>query len=271
MTQPAVSVRELTKAFGDKRRQHVVLDAISFDVEQGSLTTIVGPSGCGKSTLLNMLAGIEKITSGTVNIRCDKAGTELAYVFQSPRLLPWLTIEQNLLFVRPADVDEATYRKRMARYLTMVGLTGVEHKYPYQLSGGMQQRTGIARALCVEPAVLMMDEPFSHLDEITAEQMRAELLQIWQETGRTILFVTHDIQEAVELGDRVIMLGYHGQITEDIRIDLPRPRVVTELDFVASYAGVAQCFRRMQAARLEELAAGGGEVLKTVATEAVAT
>ena len=257
MAATAVSVRELTKTFGEKRRQLVVLDRITFDVEQGSLTTIVGPSGCGKSTLLNVLAGIERITSGTVEIRCDKAGTELAYVFQSPRLLPWLTIEQNLLFVRPASVDEASYRNRMNLYLEMVGLKGIEHKFPYQLSGGMQQRAGLARALCVEPAVLMMDEPFSHLDEITAEQMRSEMLRIWQETGRTILFVTHDIQEAVELGDRVIILNYHGQITEDIPITLPRPREVTERDFVASYAGVAQCFRRMQAARLEELGQSG--------------
>lgn len=268
MAPTAVSVRELSKAFGEKNRQLLVLDKLSFDVDQGSLTTIVGPSGCGKSTLLNVLAGIEKITSGTVDIKSDKAGTELAYVFQSPRLLPWLTIEQNLLFVRPADVDEATYRQRLDLYLNMVGLKGIEYKYPYQLSGGMQQRAGIARALCVEPAVLMMDEPFSHLDEITAEQMRAELLRIWKETGRTILFVTHDIQEAVELGDRVIMLNYHGQITEDIPILLPRPRDVTDRGFVSCYAGVAQSFRTMQAARLEELAAGAA--VPAAATDAQA-
>jgi NitT/TauT family transport system ATP-binding protein len=256
MTAIAVSVSELCKAFGDKERQLVVLDKISFDLERGSLTTIVGPSGCGKSTLLNVLAGIEKITSGTMQIHADATGTELGYVFQSPRLLPWLTIEQNLLFVRPRNVDEPTYRQRLDIYLEMVGLKGIEHKYPYQLSGGMQQRAGIARALCVEPAVLMMDEPFSHLDEITAEQMRAEMLRIWQETGRTILFVTHDIQEAVELGDRLIMLDYHGHITEDIHISLPRPRSVTDRFFVECYADVVRRFRQIQARRLKELGVG---------------
>jgi len=250
MNTPAVSVRELVKYFGDLR----VFDCISFDVDQSSLTTIVGFSGCGKTTLLNVLAGIEPLTSGSAEVGSGKDRTaRLGYVFQTPRLLPWLTIEQNLMFIRPDDVDEVTHRQRSLHYLEMVGLKGVEHKFPYQLSGGMQQRAGLARALCIEPAVLLMDEPFSHLDEITAAGMREEMLRIWQETRRTILFVTHDIQEAIELGDRLIMLDYHGHIFDDIQIPLPRPRSFTDPAFMDIYANVMRSLLRMQAERAEEL------------------
>lgn len=246
MTKTAVSVRDLVKVFGDEKQPHVVLDGISFDVEDASLTTIVGFSGCGKSTLLNVLAGIEPISAGTAQVGANNGSARLGYVFQSPRLLPWLTIEDNLMFVRPSDLDEATHRGRVERYIGMVGLKGVEHKFPYQLSGGMQQRAGLARALCIEPAVLLMDEPFSHLDEITAEGMREEMLRIWQETRRTILFVTHDIHEAVELGDRMIILSKQGHIFQDMRIDLPRPRDFTDPTFVSVHATAVQHFREMQ-------------------------
>lgn len=243
-----ISVRDLTKVFDlDHGRQHVVLDNISFDVEKSSLTTIVGFSGSGKSTLLNVLAGIEPITSGKVEVK-NGGGKEarLGYVFQSPRLLPWLTIMDNLMFVRQPDVTAETHRQSVSHYLEMVGLKGVENKYPYQLSGGMQQRAGLARALCVEPAVLLMDEPFSHLDEITAGSMREEMLRIWEETKRTILFVTHDIHEAVELGDRMIILGRNGHIYEDMQIDLPRPRDFTDQKFVQMHAAAMQCFHNIQ-------------------------
>lgn len=247
MTNIAISVRDLVKVFGDRQHELLVLDRISFEVKEGSLTTIIGPSGSGKSTLLNLLAGLEPITSGTVEIQSRAGGSELAYVFQSPRLLPWLSAFDNLMFVRPQNVDGAKHKQRIQHYLEMVGLKGVEHKYPHQLSGGMQQRVGIARGLCIEPAVLLMDEPFSHLDEITAEQMRTELLRIWKETQRTIIFVTHDMQEAVQLGDRLIMLDYHGHIIEDIEIHLPRPRHFADRVFVEFYADVVDRFHRMQA------------------------
>ncbi|HCC78266.1 MAG: hypothetical protein A2X25_01120 [Chloroflexi bacterium GWB2_49_20] len=254
MAATAVSVKDLVKCFGDLR----VLDNVSFDVEESSLTTIVGFSGCGKSTLLNVLAGIETTTSGIAEVSSSKnLSARLGYVFQSPRLLPWLTIEQNLVFVRPDAVDEATHLERVHKYLEMVGLKNVRHKFPYQLSGGMQQRAGIARALCIEPAVLLMDEPFSHLDEITAGGMREEMLRIWQETRRTILFVTHDMQEAVELGDRLIMLDYHGRIFVDIKIDLPRPRNLTDRVFIEFYSDVVRHLQAMQTIRAEELAALG--------------
>lgn len=255
MTTTAVTVRDLVKSYGDEGREHRVLDGISFDVEDGTLTTIVGPSGSGKSTLLNVLAGLEPYSAGSVKVRSSEAtGADLGYVFQSPRLLPWLTIADNIMFVRPQIVNASTHRQRMQHYLEMVGLKGVGHKYPYQLSGGMQQRAGLARGLSVEPAVLLMDEPFSHLDEITAEQMRSELLRIWQETGRTIIFITHDMQEAIQLGDRLIMLGYEGKIVEDIPINLPRPREFTDQAFVEFYADVVARFHKMQANRAQELA-----------------
>jgi NitT/TauT family transport system ATP-binding protein len=249
----AISVRNLIKTYGDPGRELLVLDKISFDVSASTLVTIVGPSGSGKSTLLNVLAGLEPYKSGNVDIYSNTGGSKLGYVFQSPRLLPWLTIEDNLMFVRPEHVDKGLHKQRIQHYLKMVGLRNVGQKYPYQLSGGMQQRVGIARGLCVEPTVLLMDEPFSHLDEITAEQMRSELLRIWQETKRTIIFITHDMQEAVQLGDRLIMLDYQGHIFDDIKIDLPRPREFTERAFVDFYADIVRRFHQMQAKRAEEL------------------
>jgi NitT/TauT family transport system ATP-binding protein len=254
MATVAVSVKDLVKCFGEQR----VLDNVSFDVEESSLTTIVGFSGCGKSTLVNVLAGIEPLTSGKAEVSAGKnRSARLGYVFQSPRLLPWLTIEQNMAFVRPDEVDEITHMERAKKYLDMVGLKNVRHKFPYQLSGGMQPRAGIARALCIEPAVLLMDEPFSHLDEITAGGMRDEMLRIWQETRRTILFVTHDMQEAVELGDRLIMLDYHGRIFVDLKIDLPRPRRLTDRVFIDFYSNVVRYLQDMQSRRAEELVALG--------------
>jgi NitT/TauT family transport system ATP-binding protein len=254
MGTSAISIRDLVKTYGDPGHELLVLDKISFDVAVSSLVTIVGPSGSGKSTLLNVLAGLEPYKSGNVDIQNSSDGSKLGYVFQSPRLLPWLSIEDNLMFVRPQQVDKSTHKQRTQRYLKMVGLKDVGHKYPHQLSGGMQQRVGIARGLCVEPAVLLMDEPFSHLDEITAEQMRWELLRIWQETRRTIIFITHDIQEAVQLGDRLIILDYQGRIFEDIEISLSRPREFTDRAFVDFYADVVSRFHKMQASRVEELA-----------------
>jgi NitT/TauT family transport system ATP-binding protein len=256
MTTKAICVRDLVKVFGQGEDELRVLDGISFEVEEGSLTTIVGPSGSGKSTLLNLIAGLEPITSGKIEIQSSDARSDLGYVFQSPRLLPWLSGINNLMFVRPEGVEDGTHKECSYHYLDMVGLKGVEHKYPHELSGGMQQRVGIARGLCVEPAVLLMDEPFSHLDEITADQMRTELLRIWEETGRTIIFVTHDMQEAVILGDRLIMLNYNGAIVEDIKIDLPRPRNFTDREFVDLYAEVVACFHSMQERRAEELTDG---------------
>ena len=178
--QTAVSIKNLVKIFKEDDREHCVLPGLSLDIAETAFVTFVGPSGSGKTTLLNIIAGLEQQTKGVVQIQAGPRETQLGYVFQSARLLPWLTVEDNLRFVRPALADVEKFEAGLQYYLELVGLSGTGRKYPHQLSGGMQQRVGIARALCVEPAVLLMDEPFSHLDEITAEQMRLELLRIWQ-------------------------------------------------------------------------------------------
>jgi NitT/TauT family transport system ATP-binding protein len=248
MSEIAISVRHLVKRFAEHGRELCVLPGLSFDVLHGTFVTIVGPSGSGKSTLLNIIAGLERETSGTVEVRSTGGGTNprLGYVFQSARLLPWLTVEDNLRFVRPADVSAAAFERGLRRHLALVGLEGVGGKYPHQLSGGMQQRVGIARALCVEPAVLLMDEPFSHLDEITAEQLRVELLRIWQDTRQTIVFVTHDMQEAVTLADRFMMLSASGELVADVPIDLPRPRAFSDRAFIEVYASLVDRFHAMR-------------------------
>jgi NitT/TauT family transport system ATP-binding protein len=240
------------KVFSDGERELCVLPGISFDVIETSFVTIVGPSGSGKSTLLNIIAGLERQTRGSVDVRVAADVARLGYVFQSARLLPWLSVEDNLRFVRPADVEPKAFDGRLNRYLELVGLSKVRRKYPHQLSGGMQQRVGIARALSIEPVVLLMDEPFSHLDEITAEQMRQELLRIWRETRQTILFITHDMQEAVTLGDRLIMLDFGGNIVEDLGVELPRPRQFSDKAFVDFYADVVSRFHTMRKASESE-------------------
>jgi len=219
-----LTVKDLCKTFGaGTARSNRVLDHISFDVSGQVFVSIVGPSGCGKSTLLNIISGVEDHTSGDVSVTRDGGGpARLGYVFQDPRLLPWRSVHRNMMYVQDT-ADEAT-TARVERYLDMVGLAAYGDYFPGQLSGGMQQRVGIARAFAVEPDLLIMDEPFSHLDAITARGLRAQLQEIWAQSRKTVVFVTHDVVEAVELSDRIIVLQPGGRIFEDIPIDLPRPR-----------------------------------------------
>ena len=225
-----IVIRNLTKHFpaGKGKPDKRVLEDVSFGVAESSFCTIVGPSGCGKSTLLNILAGTEPLTSGDISIAHEGAGeARVGYVFQAPRLLPWMTVMDNMLFVKPADADKTQYRAAAERYLEVVGLQAEHKTYPLALSGGMQQRAGIARALAIDPDVLLMDEPFSHLDEITAENLRSELWRIWSETRKTILFVTHDLNEGILLADRILVFGRNGKMLDDWTNDLPRPREFT--------------------------------------------
>lgn len=223
----AVTVRNLRKTFSGGAQTTVAIDDLSFDVADHSFVSIVGPSGCGKSTLLNILSGIETPTSGVAEIEETGAAGNLGYVFQSARLLPWRTVLDNMLFVagarrRPESVERAL------RYLDMVGLASVRDSYPAQLSGGMQQRVGIARAFSIEPSALLMDEPFSHLDALSAARLQRELQLVWQSTRKTIIFVTHDVVEAVELSERIIILEKEARIQDDIQVDLPFPRDVSD-------------------------------------------
>jgi NitT/TauT family transport system ATP-binding protein len=225
---PKILVSDLRKVFPDGRGgERVVLDHVSFAIPNGAFMCAVGPSGCGKSTLLNILAGLVQPSQGRVQFSGESAGLKsrkIAYVFQQPRLLNWLTARQNIEFALQATgAPRADWSARSMDALRMVGLEQFEERFPLQLSGGQQQRISIARALATDPDVILMDEPFSHLDEITAARLRGELVDIWTRTKRTIVFVTHSIPEAVYLADVILILG-RGRLVEQFTVDAPRPR-----------------------------------------------
>jgi NitT/TauT family transport system ATP-binding protein len=224
-----VVVDEVSKTYRDRRGQSVeALASVTFTVEAEELVAVVGPSGCGKSTLLNLLAGL--LTPSTGRLGFDgvlPAGRPpTAMVFQEFALFPWRTVQANVEFgLEETGRPVAERRETARRYLELTGLRGFESKFPHQLSGGMRQRVGIARALAVDPAVLLMDEPFSALDAQTRQLMQEELLAIWERTRQTILYVTHNIQEAVWMADRVIVLSRRpGRVLEIVPVELKRPR-----------------------------------------------
>jgi NitT/TauT family transport system ATP-binding protein len=217
-----VKVEGLRKEFVTGDSRVVALDDVSFEASGQEFVSVVGPSGCGKTTLLNILGGVETATSGAVAITEGERRARLGYVFQAARLLPWRSVLDNLLFVQKSR--DARTRERCLRYLDMVQLKHTADQYPGSLSGGMQQRVGIARAFSIEPDLLLMDEPFSHLDAITGRTLRRELHDLWTETKKTVLFVTHDVSEAVELSTRILMFAKGGRLVEDLPVDLPFPR-----------------------------------------------
>ena len=229
---PLIEVKGLNKIY--RTREGNTIDAlkdINFRVATGEFVTIVGPSGCGKSTLLKILAGTLRRTSGSVTLGgelVEGPSRNVGVVFQSPVLLPWRTVLQNVIL--PIEIqkqDRATFNARGMEYLKLVGLQGFEGKYPNELSGGMQQRVGICRALVHEPALLLMDEPFGALDALTREHMNLELLRIWSEHRKTVMLVTHSIPEAVFLADTIIVMSPRpGRIAEVIPVALPRPRTL---------------------------------------------
>jgi NitT/TauT family transport system ATP-binding protein len=218
----------------DNRRERtrlVALRDVSLRVGRGEFLAIVGPSGCGKTTLINMIAGFVTPLTGTVTVRGEPVegpGADRAMVFQDYALLPWRTVERNVEFAienRRGRVPGPERRRRIDRALELVGLAGFEKSYPHELSGGMRQRVGIARALVGEPEILLMDEPFGAVDAMTREAMQAELEKIIAETRQTVVFITHSIDEAITLGDRVVVVSNRpGTIREIIDVDLPRPR-----------------------------------------------
>jgi NitT/TauT family transport system ATP-binding protein len=231
MSLHAVEIENLSKMFPgpDGLSRFTVLESLSLSIERGTFASIVGPSGCGKSTLLNIIAGIEAQDAGEVRIMAQNGtspAARIGYVFQSPRLLNWLTVEGNIRFALEAqNIIRTCWDERVRKYLDMVGLAGQEHNYPLKLSGGMQQRVAIARALAIEPDILLMDEPFSHLDEITARKMRVDLMHILEHAQPTILFVTHSLREAVFLSEEVYMMSVKpARIFRHLRVDIPRPR-----------------------------------------------
>lgn len=227
-----LQLNRLSKSFVHAKGALRVLEDISFSVEEGELVAIVGPSGCGKSTMLRIINGLMPATSGQVLYKgrqVDGINPECALVFQSFALMPWLTVKANVeLGLEARGVAPDAREKRANIYIDKVGLDGFEEAYPRELSGGMKQRVGLARALAVEPRVLLMDEPFSALDALTAITLREELLDIWQAPDmpvHTIIIVTHIIEEAVELADRILVLSTSpGRLVADLKVDLPRPR-----------------------------------------------
>ena len=209
----------------------MALEDIDFSVDDGEFVSIVGPSGCGKSTLLKILAGLLPASQGEAELRgtpIDGPRRDIGVVFQSPVLFPWRSVLGNVLL--PADVQglgRDRLKDRALDLIGLVGLTGFEHRYPWQLSGGMQQRVALVRALIHDPALLLMDEPFGALDALTRETMNVELQRIWLERRKTVVFITHSTSEAVFLGDRVIVMTPRpGRVRDVLEVDLPRPRAL---------------------------------------------
>jgi len=227
-----LELNRVSKSFTHAKGNLRVLEDVSFQIDEGELVAIVGPSGCGKSTMLRIINGLIPASSGQVvynGRQVDGINLECALVFQSFALMPWLTVKANIeLGLEARGLPPAQRELRASVYIDKVGLDGFEEAYPRELSGGMKQRVGLARALAVEPRVLLMDEPFSALDALTAITLREELLDIWQARDmpvHTILIVTHIIEEAVEIADRIIVLSTSpGRVVADVKVDLPRPR-----------------------------------------------
>jgi len=229
-TKPKVSLEDISLSYRTNDGLRLLaLDDINLRVQPGEFLCIVGPSGCGKSTLLHLIAGLQAPTAGTV-LADEKPiagpGTDRILIFQELGLFPWLTVAENVEFgMKMKGVTKAERRERTEHYLRLVHLAQFKKSYTHQLSGGMRQRVALARALASEPDVLLMDEPFAALDAQTRDLLHDELERIWAETGRTIIFVTHNVREAVRLGDRVVLLTFRpGRIKREYGVDLPRPR-----------------------------------------------
>jgi NitT/TauT family transport system ATP-binding protein len=235
-------IEDVTLRFLPKGGKPVTaLDRISLDVAEEEFSVIVGPSGCGKSSLLRLVAGLIEPSAGTISLDgkiVTRPGRDRGMVFQSYTLFPWLTVQDNVEFGLKLGGMAVAERKRIAkRYIEQVGLEGFEKSYPKQLSGGMMQRVALARALANDPEILLMDEPFGALDSQTRSLMQELLLNIWEQSHKTVLFITHDIDEAILLGDRVhVMTARPGRIKEVVEIDIARPRkvdVLTSTEFIA--------------------------------------
>ncbi len=229
-----LEIKDLEKTYGTGASRHVVFDHVSLDIHRREFITVIGPSGCGKSTLARIVAGLDEATAGQILLdgrEVSGPGPDRGMVFQGYTLFPWLTVKRNVMFGlemrgRPAPAAESEARS----WIDMVGLAKFENSYPHELSGGMKQRVAIARALANEPRILLMDEPFGALDAMTRCKMQNYLLQIWKKVDVTILFITHDLDEAIYLADRILVLGTNpGGVREIIRNPVPRPRRVEQL------------------------------------------
>jgi len=228
---PLIVVNNVDRIFRSAEKSVHALHSISFDVHEGSFVSIVGPSGCGKSTLLKIIAGLLPSTAGHVLVK-DKLVAEplenVGMVFQAPVLLKWRNVLENILLpVEFSKLDTSRYLDTAHSLIELVGLRGFESMYPFELSGGMQQRVSLCRALVTDPAILLMDEPFGALDAMTRDELDLELIRIWEEKRKTVMFVTHNIQEAVFLSDVVLVMSARpGKLLEEMKIELKRPRTL---------------------------------------------
>jgi NitT/TauT family transport system ATP-binding protein len=248
-SEPIIAFENVSVAFGEEQ----IYDLLSFDVRRGEFVCILGPSGCGKSTLLRMIGGLLKASAGRVTVdgrAPDDAWEDIAFVFQSPRLVPWRSALDNVLLgseLRFGSGDREQRRARATELLRLVGLAGDARKYPSMLSGGERQRVAIARALAVDPKIVLMDEPFSALDPNMRGRMRVEMEHIWLETGKTVVFVTHDIDEALQLADRTVVLSNKPtRVLEIIGLQTPRPRALGDRDLGTHRQKLARLFRSLE-------------------------
>ncbi len=239
---PKLSIRGLQKSFivnegfGHIRSIHAI-ERVDLEMNEGEFLCVIGPSGCGKSTLLMILAGLYPKTAGEIILDgrpLTGPGLNRGVVFQDFALFPWLTVRSNILYgVRQKKISAKFHAEILQHYIKMMSLQGFEDTYPYRLSGGMKQRVAIARALALEPELLLMDEPFGALDAQTRANLQQVLVDVWQETKKTVVFITHDVREATFLADRVVVMSSRpGRITEEITIKLPRPRDILSPEFV---------------------------------------
>jgi NitT/TauT family transport system ATP-binding protein len=257
---PKIRIDRLRKTFGEHQTQVLALQDFSLDVADGEFVCLVGPSGCGKTTALRIVAGLEKASGGTVEIApgSDASHPQNAMVFQEHGLYPWMTVAENAaLSLEMRGVSRRERRERVVPFLEMIGLTRFADHYPHQLSGGMRQRVSLARALVADPEILLMDEPFAALDAQNKLILQEELLRIWEGTAKTVLFITHAIDEAIALGDRiVVMTAQPGRIKAIVPVDFPRPRHAAELRADPRFGALQLAIWRMledevRAARLQ--------------------
>jgi NitT/TauT family transport system ATP-binding protein len=251
-----IEITGLSKTFPARGKDAPVeaLKDVGLSIRDGEFVTVLGPSGCGKTTLLRMVAGLIRADAGSINIdgkTVTAPGPERAMVFQSIALMPWGTVLANVAFgLKLRGVPRSERESRAMELLDLVGLTGFENRLPGELSGGMQQRVGLARALAVDPKILLMDEPFGALDEQTRRLLQEELLQIWETTRKTVIFITHSMEEAVLLGDRIVLMSPRpGRIVDVLPVPLPRPRAaaVDQIEGSAEFAAItAQLWHRLR-------------------------
>ena len=228
-----LSIKNVNKVFEGHGTSEKVLSSIDLDVKEGEFVSILGPSGCGKSTLLSIVAGLVPPTDSTLLLEDKKItgpGKERGMVFQQAALFPWLTVEENVMFPLLLEMTKKEARQKAHKYLSMVQLSNYTTHSPHELSGGMQQRVAIARALAMDPALLLMDEPFGALDEQNKYILQEELLSIWSETKKTVLFITHSIDEALYLSDRILLMSAQpSKIVAEMKVELPRPRKLQDM------------------------------------------